>query len=111
MEKREETMNITFELQGEPPMWAPEAKWYYENALGEPWIATIEKDQVIISGHDIGWEEIIMTPEQTEEVLACLLSRASNSEDFMDHPLAKWILDKGEKLWVLSVLMVALETF
>lgn len=46
-------MNLTFSLQGEPPVWYKDAKWYYENEHGEQWIASVQDKYIIISGLDI----------------------------------------------------------
>ena len=105
-------MNITYKLHGNPPKWAPEASWYHENAHGEQWIASIQKDRVIISGLDIGWEEIIMNRRQADEALLILTGvKKPTDRYYRENPVVAWFLDKGEMLWVASVLAVAMEEF
>ena len=104
--------SLTFKLEGNPPSWAKEARWYHENVHGEHWIATIQKDRVLISGLDIGWDEIILNRRQAEEALHILSGMERPTDHFFrENPIASWILDKGESIWVASVLAVAVEEF
>lgn len=97
---------IAYNLQGNPPKWATEARWYYENMFGEQWIATVQDDTVIIAGSDIGWSEIILSPQQAYEALQFLMGR---QKDIPENPLMEWILDTGERLWITSVLTATKE--
>ena len=96
----------TYNLQGNPPKWATETRWYYENTFGEQWIATLQGDTVIIAGSDIDWSEIILSPQQAHEALQFLMGR---KKEIKDNPLMEWIFDTEEKLWITSVLMVTNE--
>ena len=48
-----------------PPAWAQGEQqttcWYFENEHGEQWVAKVEDDLLLISGLDLGWEEISLT--------------------------------------------------
>ncbi|MBD3107919.1 hypothetical protein IEO70_06030 [Bacillus sp. AGMB 02131] len=102
---------LTFKLQDNPPKWAKEALWYYENVHGEQWIASIQKNSLVFSGLDIGWKEIKLTPQQALDAYSVMMGQKYDSEESKDNPLNNWILDKGERLWVASVLYVAIEQF
>ena len=97
---------LAYNLQGNPPEWATETRWYYENTFGEQWIATLQDDTVIIAGSDIGWSEIILSPQQAYEAWQLLMGR---QKDIKENPLMEWILDAGERLWITSVLTVTNE--
>jgi hypothetical protein len=114
-----------------PPSWAigeqKHHSWYYENEHGEQWVAKREKDLLRIAGLDIGWTEIVLTLEQAEAEnariselqflrslagnpdlkslgSAYLESAASRQAPLKNLPLAKWILNEGEMLWISAVL-------
>ncbi|WP_019240953.1 MULTISPECIES: hypothetical protein [Bacillus] len=44
---------ITIDLQGTPPKWAKEARWYYENTFREQWIASV----LSVTNELIKWRE------------------------------------------------------
>ena len=102
---------LTYELQDNPPSWAKDALWYYENVHGEQWIATIQEHSLIFSGLDIGWKEIKLSPQQAVDAYSVMMGQAHRDVDYENNPLSDWILDKGERLWVASVLYVAIEQF
>lgn len=131
-------METTLKLQGEDaPAWAiGEQKkyhfWYHENEHAEQWVAKREADMLHISGLDIGWQEVHLTLEeakgereriQTMLVASVLMQMPELSEavgkKFIEVatsrqrklsklPLAQWLLNTGELLWVASVLEAAI---
>ncbi|HWL25790.1 MAG TPA: hypothetical protein VNR38_18915 [Ureibacillus sp.] len=101
-------MDLTYKLQGDPPVWYKEAKWYYENIHGEQWIATIEDNHVIFSGLDIGWKEMKGTPQQAEEAYKIIFGEIEQNKE---NPLTKYGMNTGELLWMASVLSVAMSSF
>lgn len=99
---------ITYQLQGTPPEWAADARWYHRNLYGEQWLATLQQDTLIISGYDIGWDEIKLNLEQVEEGLGLYLGMKSPGE-ISENPLMNWIISLEERLWIASVLSQAKE--
>jgi hypothetical protein len=114
-------MTVKFEhelatVQGSPPpKWTSEATHYFENDHGEQWIAKCDGEKLIISGLDIGWEEIILNYSQvmdylyfqkeanlatSDKKLISLIAEWKESKN----PLSKWIFNIGEKYWLLAVL-------
>lgn len=103
--------NLTFKLNGTPPKWVENTQWYYENIYKEQWIAAISENELIIAGSDIDWSEIKLTPEQVEEAYNTLIGKKQLTKEYNKNPLSEWIMDAGERLWVASVLHVAIEQF
>lgn len=102
---------LTYKLQNNPPAWAEEALWYYENAYGEQWIASIQNNNLIFSGLDIGWKEIKLSPQQALDAYNVTMGQSYGVRDYENNPLNNWFLNKGERLWVASVLYAAIEQF
>ena len=80
---------LTFKLQDNPPEWAKEALWYYENIHGEQWIATIQNNSLVFSGLDIGWKEIKLSPQQALDAYAVMMGQKYEDADFKNNPLKK----------------------
>ena len=99
-------MNLTIELEGKPPVWAKDAIHYFENEHSEQWIALVVEDRLLISGLDIGWEVIEFTLEQARAELDHVMGGKKDKKN--DYPLDKWILNKAELFWVLSVIQSSL---
>ena len=89
---------LTYKLQDNPPEWAKDALWYYENVHGEQWIATIQNNSLIFSGLDIGWKEIKLSPQQASHAYSVMMGQSYGDDNFQDNPLNKWMLNKGERL-------------
>jgi hypothetical protein len=111
-------MNFTIELEGNAPKWSNEATHYFENWLGEQWIAKIDEDKIVIAGLDIGWKEIIISFEKAKEYLEIqhegmfaiskrdceiFLDKIEKARD-NDNPLYKWIFNEEERLWLKAIL-------
>ncbi|MBP2019075.1 hypothetical protein J2Z79_002492 [Symbiobacterium terraclitae] len=133
--KREMTVRLPVASKTKnPPAWAVGDQtshhvWYYENDLGETWVAKSEGDRLLISGFDLGWEEFALSVEQAKaekERLGLLVAASElaavhpklaqilvesatiRSLSTQNCPLGKVVLDLGEQLWVLSVINAAL---
>ncbi|MGX6443620.1 hypothetical protein ACWM35_10440 [Neobacillus sp. K501] len=51
------------------PKWSSEATHYFENEHGEQWIAKSDGEQIVISGLDIDWKEIVLNYSQVLEFI------------------------------------------
>ena len=98
-----------------PPKWTSDAMHYYENEHGEQWIAKCNGEKVFFAGLDIGWEEIVLNYSQVIEYIEFQKEvRLATSQKKIveliekwrknENPLSNWILNQGEKYWVLAVL-------
>lgn len=123
-----------------PPAWVLAAKaaprfWYYENEHGEQWVAKLVNEVLLISGLDIGWQEIRLSLEEAEAELQrisdyLVLGKAKLPATLPDVPdevyrqvaasfqgkefpfnaftIGGWTLEKGETHWLASVILSAL---
>lgn len=83
--------------EGGFPLWAHEAFSLFTNKFGEQWIAAWRGADLVVSGGDIDWGEIIVTN-------AVLRRYKKNSA--LPAVLAQKIFNDEETHWVLGVLLV-----
>lgn len=132
------TRDIMIGLHGEnQPSWAvgqhANNVWYFENDLGEQWVAKRDGDILRITGLDIDWEEITLTVEQAipelnrlkeylciktlvrmphlqsaaEQIIQSYKMSAATSDQNIKTPLTEWIFNDTEAYWLVSVLEAA----
>lgn len=91
---------------GEPPAWTTvprqerELRSYFENGLGEQWIASATPLRLLVTGGDIVWRTIeISNPDYT--------GLMSELEVGPVHNLRGTVVNWEERLWLASVLAAA----
>lgn len=91
-----------------PPAWARGAQptsrfWYFANAHGEPWVARREGDRLLVSGAELGWRQLYITPAEAPARLAELLVAPAEGLD-LEGGLH---LGREEALWLAAVIAAA----
>lgn len=95
-------MNLCERIKTIPLSWAKDARHYFENDLGEYWIAIVQDDQLLISGLDIDWKVLTLSVEDTKHELE-RLKQANMSPSFKGI-----LLDEAEWMWLASVMKASL---
>lgn len=95
---------MTKDLGDKAPKWVSKARWYFENSHREVWVAIFENNTLVISGEDIDWAEIKVSPSQAQEYVDIFAHRAEPTKSVLDNPLMKWVLSEDERIWVESLI-------
>lgn len=88
----------------EMPSWAHEPHRflsYFENGLGEPWVAVVKDDRFLVAGGDFDWA----TWEFTLETLDQVVTRnplITSPPSWMS--LGRWLINDEEAGWLQGIL-------
>lgn len=107
MTHKVQNIKIAKNISRIPLQWATTATHYFENEVGEYWIATIEDKKLLISGFNTGFEVITLTYCEALQEKDKLLFGLIRSISF--HTLKNTIISKCEALWFLSIIEASLE--
>jgi hypothetical protein len=79
---------------------------YFENALGEQWIARATSDRFRLAGGDIDWEtRTIEHPDY--EALRIEVLQVSSTRIPTGSPTLNLVLDDAERIWLAAVFTAA----
>ncbi len=89
---------------GEAPAWTAAAtagyRGYFENRYGEQWIVHASRDQLLLTGGDIGWETIEIANPDYRELARQLRNPAGSATNVLAREL---LLNEEERLWLHAV--------
>ncbi|MCA1066606.1 hypothetical protein QTG56_26135 (plasmid) [Rossellomorea sp. AcN35-11] len=100
-------VTISKKLAGNAPLWAESAMYYFQNSMGNQWVATISGDKLYIAGVEFDWEEIILDEDDIYREIE--LRKLGKKDPGKHYPLSGKVFNDEEKYWLLSVLVAAYE--
>jgi len=89
---------------GDAPAWTAAAtagyRGYFENRYGEQWIVHASRDQLRLTGGDIGWETIEIANPDYPELTRQLREPAGSATNAL---ALKLVLNEEERLWLHAI--------
>lgn len=83
------------------PAWANDSFSVFQNVWGEQWIAAWRGKDIVISGGDIDWSEIVVS------IVDLLAWHTEKKDKLLPPPLMHTTFNDEELHWILAVLHMA----